>query len=136
MAYTNFPNGITSFGIPMVGGVGGIPLTGNWWFVNATTGSDGNASAGSGGATPDAPLQTLSYAYSCAAEGNNDVVVLMSSETTSAPTQGTGQSSTAEKLCQITGQRNAFVNVAFQGMGSANGAGQAGSYCIYLNGGS
>jgi hypothetical protein len=198
MTYTNFPQGATSFGVPLVGGVGGVPFTGNWWFVNATTGSDGNASAGTG-STPDAPLATLAQAYSLAAEGNNDVIVLMSSETTSASTQGTfrlssqlvwaksalhlvgmtaptmigqrariappttattniadllkvtaqgcyfanfsifqgvGQSSTAEQLCQITGQRNAFVNVAFQGIASANGAGQAGSYVIKLNGGS
>lgn len=50
--------------------------------------------------------------------------------------QGVGEAATAEQLCQITGQRNYFWNVAFQGMGSANGAGQATSYCIYLNGGS
>ena len=199
MAYTNFPDGVTSFGVPLVGGVGGIPFTGNWWFVDAVNGSDGNATAGSNGATPDAPLQSLDYAYSVAAEGNNDVIVLMSAPTTAAPTtgtfrldaqlvwaksalhlvgmtaptmigqraristatgataniadllkitaqgcyfanfsifQGVGEAATAEQLCQITGQRNAFYNVAFQGMGSANGAGQAGSYCVYLNGGS
>lgn len=199
MTYTNFPNGVTSFGVPVVGGISGIPFTGNWWFVDAVNGSDGNASAGSGGAPPDAPLQTLAYAYSCATEGQNDVIVLMSAPTTAAPTtgtfrlsstltwaksathlvgmtaptmigqraristatgattnltplitvsaqgcyfanfsifQGVGQAATAECLIDITGQRNCFENVAFQGMGSANGAGVAGSYCIYLNGGS
>lgn len=50
--------------------------------------------------------------------------------------QGVGQASTDEQLCQITGQRNYFGNVAFQGMGSANGAARAGSYVLYLNGGS
>ena len=199
MTFTNFPDGIPSLGVPMVGGIGGIPFTGNWWFVDAVNGSDGNASAGSGGSTPEAPLQTLAYAYACATEGQNDVIVLMSGPTTAAPTtgtfrlseqlvwaksathligmtaptmigqraristataattniadlikitaqgcvfanfsifQGVGQTSTAEQLCQITGQRNYFWNVSFQGMGSAAGAGEATSYCIYLNGGS
>lgn len=193
MVYTNFPNGVTSFGIPLVGGVGGIPFTGNWYFVDAVAGSDGNEG------TADAPLQTISRAYDLCTEGNNDVVALMSAPTTVAPTtgtfrlsstltwaksathmigitaptmigqraristatgattnlsplitisaqgcmfanfsifQGVGQAATAEKLVDVTGQRNYFWNVAFQGMGSANGAGQAGSYCVYLNGGS
>jgi hypothetical protein len=39
---TNYPNGVTSFGIPVMGG-GGIPATfGNVWFVDPTNGSDGN----------------------------------------------------------------------------------------------
>ena len=50
--------------------------------------------------------------------------------------QGTGQAATAETVVDITGQRNYFGNVAFQGMGSANGAANSGSYDIYLNGGS
>lgn len=39
--YTNFPNGITSMGIPVIGG--SIPSSyGAYWFVDGTTGSDGN----------------------------------------------------------------------------------------------
>jgi len=50
--------------------------------------------------------------------------------------QGVGQTSTAECLLDISGSRNYFYNVAFGGMGSANGAGQSGSYCIkFLSGG-
>lgn len=193
MAYTNFPNGVTSFGIPLVGGVGGIPFTGQWYFVDAVNGSDGNEG------TADSPLQTIPRAYALTKEGNNDVVALISNPLTAsattgtfrlsstltwaksathmigitAPTmigqraristatgattnlsplitvsaqgcmfanfsifQGVGQAATDEKLCDITGQRNYFWNVGFQGMGSANGAGRAGSYCVYLNGGS
>jgi hypothetical protein len=48
--------------------------------------------------------------------------------------QGVGQAATAECLMDVTGQRNYFGNISFQGMGSANGSGVAGSYCIYLNG--
>lgn len=50
--------------------------------------------------------------------------------------QGVGEAATAEKLSQITGSRNYFENVAFQGMGSATGASVAAGYSIYLNGGS
>lgn len=193
MTYTNFPNGVTSFGVPLVGGVGGIPLTGNWYFVNAVIGSDGNEG------TADSPLQTITQAYALCNEGNNDVVVLQSAPTTASPTagtfrlsstltwaksathmigstaptmigqraristatgattnitplisvtaqgcmfanfsvfQGVGQASTAECLMNVTGQRNYFGNVALQGMGSTAGAGQSGSYVVYLNGGS
>ena len=42
MAYTNYPNGLTSFGIPLVGS-GMIPTSpGKILFVNYTTGSDAN----------------------------------------------------------------------------------------------
>lgn len=50
--------------------------------------------------------------------------------------QGVGQAATAEKLWQEAGQRNYYYNVAFGGMGSANGAGQAASYSLGLYGGS
>lgn len=193
MPYSDFPNGVTSFGVPVIGGINGIPLTGNWYFVDAVSGSDGNEG------TAESPFASLSQAYSSTTEGQNDVVVLISRPTTAAATtgtfrlsssltwaksathligvcaptmigqraristatgattnlaplmtvsaqgcifanfsmfQGVGQASTDECLIDITGQRNYFANVAFQGMGSANGAARAGSYCIYLNGGS
>ena len=44
--------------------------------------------------------------------------------------QGVGQASTDEQLIDITGQRNYFYNVSFQGMGHANGAARSGSYII------
>jgi hypothetical protein len=50
--------------------------------------------------------------------------------------QGIGQASTDEQLMTIEGSRNDFSNVAFGGMGHANGAARAGSYIIGLNGGS
>lgn len=50
--------------------------------------------------------------------------------------QGSGQASTAERLMDVTGQRNYFQNVTFGGMGHANSAAQAGSYDLYLNAGS
>lgn len=48
--------------------------------------------------------------------------------------QGVGEAATAEKLCQITGSRNYFENVGFQGLGSSVGATVAAGYSLYLNG--
>jgi len=75
MGLTNFPNGISSFGIPVFGG-GTIPVTpGNVYFVDYTNGSDGNQ----GGLT--SPFKTVEYAYSRATTNNDDVICLMGSAT-------------------------------------------------------
>lgn len=72
MPLTNFPNGITSFGVPVLGGIGGIPFTGDYWFVDPASGSDGYD-----GKSPATPFATLYRAVSRAASGNNDVIVLI-----------------------------------------------------------
>lgn len=69
---TNFPGGITSFGVPVLGGIAGIPFTGNYWFVDPVNGLDGNA-----GNSPSSALQSLYRAVSLATSGNNDVIILM-----------------------------------------------------------
>ena len=86
MALTNFPNGITSFGVPVIGGINGIPLTGTWWFVDPAVGSDAYD-----GQSPETPFQTIYAAYSAAVSGNNDVIVLIGNGSTS----GTARMSTA-----------------------------------------
>lgn len=72
MTLTNFPNGISSFGVPVVGAMGGIPLTGNWYWVNPAYGSDGND-----GTAPDQAFATLYRAHAAMTSGNNDVCVLV-----------------------------------------------------------
>ena len=41
MGYTNFPNGLTSFGVPLPAG-NGVPTFGTTYFVDGTNGSDSN----------------------------------------------------------------------------------------------
>ena len=75
MSLTNFPNGITSFGVPVLGTIGGLPFTGNYYFVDPVTGADGNEG------TPEQPLKTLYGALAKCTAGNNDVVVLIGNGT-------------------------------------------------------
>jgi len=72
MPLTNFPNGASSFGVPLLGAVGGIPMTGTYWFVNPATGNDGND-----GKSPSSAFATLYQAHAKATAGNNDVVFLI-----------------------------------------------------------
>lgn len=58
-------------GVPLIPNVGGLPFTGNWYFVQPSVGSDGNPG------TADAPLATLYRAHSLMTAGNNDVCVLV-----------------------------------------------------------
>jgi hypothetical protein len=78
MALTNFPNGVTSFGVPVLGGINGIPLTGDWWFVDPAHGSDAYD-----GTSPETPFATIYAAYNAATAGQNDVIVLMGNGSTS-----------------------------------------------------
>ncbi len=71
MTTTNYPNGVSSFGIPVLGGLGGIPFTGNYYFVDAVNGADGNEGSA------DSPMQTLTAAYARTVSGNNDVIFIV-----------------------------------------------------------
>jgi hypothetical protein len=63
--FTNFPNGITSFGIPIMGD--GIPVlfdrtqSNIYWYVDGKSGSDSND-----GKTPQTPLDTIAAAITLA----------------------------------------------------------------------
>lgn len=71
MSLTNFPNGISSFGIPVFGGT--IPATpGTVFFVDYTLGSDSNT-----GKTVKKPFKTVSKALSMCTSNNDDVICLM-----------------------------------------------------------
>ena len=70
MALTNFPYGISSNGVPVLGG--GIPATsGKYFFVDATNGNDGNS-----GLSWDEPVKTVAQAMSLTVTNRDDVIVL------------------------------------------------------------
>lgn len=79
MGLTNFPNGISSFGIPVIGSGGGLPATsGSYLFVDYTNGDDGvSVKSNSVGR----PFKTVAQAYSKATTNKDDVIVLMGNAT-------------------------------------------------------
>ena len=85
---TNFPNGITSYGVPTMG-IAGAPLfTGNWYFVDYVNGSDGYPG------TAEQPLKTIYAAYAKMTSGNNDVCVIV----------GNGAASGSQRLSKALAQ--------------------------------
>jgi hypothetical protein len=78
MGITNFPNGLGSFGMPVLPGL--PPTTGNVFFVHSS-GSNGNS-----GKTPAQPFATVDYAVSQCTASQGDLVVVMPghAETTTA----------------------------------------------------
>ena len=73
MGVTNFPNGITSQGVPLIGE--GIPATfGQVFFVNAN--SNEGASDGNRGLEMTRAFATVSQANTAITSGDHDVVVM------------------------------------------------------------
>lgn len=81
MGFTNFPNGVSSFGMPIFGGSFSLPImgkSGKAFFVDPARGSDGNK-----GTSMTAPLATVSKAYSLTTDKAGDVVYLLNDGNTS-----------------------------------------------------
>ena len=76
MAYTNFPNGLTSMGVPFPN-----VTQGNVWFVNPYSGLDGNT-----GKSVDQAFKTLARAQEVATANQNDIVYLLSTTNSSTNT--------------------------------------------------
>jgi len=75
MVLTNFPNGVSSFGIPLIGN--GVPATkGNVYWVDYGSGSDGNK-----GKSPSNAFKTVAYAYDRVTSNNDDVICLIGNST-------------------------------------------------------
>ena len=135
MSLTNYPNGVSSFGIPLTGGIPmvlGSTGVGTIWFVDATYGSDGNL-----GKSPEQALATATQAYSNAVSG--DTIALSTNATHSISTginhtksrinwigldfngrfvqQGAkiqlAAASTSAYVLKNTGVRNSFTNIKF-----------------------
>lgn len=161
MGYTNFPDGLTSFGIPLLGG-GIIPTSpGKIFFVNYGTGSDGNR-----GTDINRPLKTVEYAYSLTTSGNDDIIVLMGSATHALSAMldvsksrvhfvgvdgtngrlygnnakislGVTTAATDVFCMKNTGVRNSFTNIKFISNNTQAASlycvGEGGEYAVYTN---
>jgi len=71
---TRYPDGVSSFGMPIIGS-GDLLTTGTTFFVSSSdtkVGSDAN-----NGETPDQPFKTVSAAVTIAAEGRGDLILVM-----------------------------------------------------------
>lgn len=74
MGLTHFPNGVASFGIPVIG-AGPVLTTGNVFFVDS--GSQGRKDAADHGRSPDLPFATIDYAIGRCTASNGDVIFVM-----------------------------------------------------------
>ena len=135
MSYTNYPNGVSSFGVPVTGSIPmvlGASGVGKIYFVDATNGSDGNT-----GLAPEQAFRTVATAYAAASSG--DTIALSTSATHTLTTgiawtksrvnlvgldfvgrqvqQGAKVSSSSSDstayVVKVTGVRNSFSNVKF-----------------------
>ena len=89
---TNFPNGVSSFGMPVLPGVS-MPFTGNVYFVDPVNGGDGNDGKAPGAGRA---FKTLYRAHGECTSGNNDVVFLVGNGAISGTAQLTLAGAVAE----------------------------------------
>ena len=86
MTLTNFPNGISSFGIPILG-TAGLPIfnqsAGNMWFVSSVSGNNGNDGSFS------TPFATLAFALQYSKLVAGDVIVVMEGHVEAVTAAGT-----------------------------------------------
>lgn len=84
MGLSNFPNGVSSFGMPVIGG-GGTMTTGNVFFVDSGATAKGGDVVGKG-KDPSTPFVTLDFAVGRCTANNGDIIFVMPghSETLSA----------------------------------------------------
>lgn len=95
MPTTNFPNGLTSMGVPLP--AMGIPSTfGNYFFVDAVNGSDGNT-----GRSMTQAYQTIAQAYSQTVTNNDDVICI----------RGTATDNVLTSMLTVSNNRVHFVGL-------------------------
>lgn len=106
MTLTNFPNGLTSFGVPILGSVANIPFTGNYYFVDYVGGLDGNS-----GLSPSKAIKTLDRAQDLMTAGQNDIAFIIGDGATTGSARLTETLVWAKDACHIVGI-TAPVNIA------------------------
>jgi len=82
---TKFPHGVSSFGMPVVGG-GRILTTGHVFFVDSTAGARGDDT--SHGTTPETPFATLDFAIGQCQANSGDVIFVLPGHNETLTTAG------------------------------------------------
>lgn len=80
MTLTNYPGGVTSFGMPVLGGGGATipPTTGNVFFVHSGTGNSAYP-----GTSSDQPMATIKQAVALCTDSKGDIIIVMPGHTES-----------------------------------------------------
>jgi hypothetical protein len=74
MSLTKYPNGVSSFGTPLVGAGGDTVTTGNVFFVNST---HENATDGNDAKSPGEPAATIDGCIAKCTANNGDIIFVM-----------------------------------------------------------
>lgn len=98
----NYPFGLASFGIPMVGAGMPIPVPGNVYWVHPASGNSSDSNAGT---DPLRPLKTLSRAHTIMTANQNDTVIVIGNSSGAAANvvTETAQLAWSKSLCHIIG---------------------------------
>lgn len=72
---TNFPNGVASFGMPVIPGIANFLASGQTFFVCNRSGANG--SNNNDGTSPELPLTTLTAALAKCVSGRGDTIIVM-----------------------------------------------------------
>ena len=81
---TNFPSGLSSYGIPLPSGANLPTTTGKYFFVHSVTGSNGHS-----GDSPDRALATIMGAHALCTAAKGDTIILMPGHTEAVIAAGT-----------------------------------------------
>lgn len=112
-SYTNFPNGVTSMGVPLPSSGIPVPASGTTWFVDQDGGSDGYP-----GTSLSRPFATIQAAVDAA--GYGDVIVVAPGaydETVTIARPTTNDGSLALQIVGLGGAGAAFIEPSTEDAG-------------------
>ncbi|MBX4215334.1 hypothetical protein KW797_00065 [Candidatus Parcubacteria bacterium] len=84
MPTTNFPEGVSSFGVPVLPAIGGLFTTGKVFFVDSNLGNNGR-----NGRSPEQALATIANALARCTANKGDIIVAMPGHTETISAAGT-----------------------------------------------
>lgn len=107
MGLTNFPNGISSFGVPVIPSANEIMVSGNVYFVGATAGASWIAGVDDPSyGTKGRPFATIDYAIGKCTANNGDVIYVLPGHT--------------ETIAAAGGITADIAGISIIGLGNAN----------------